>query len=205
MQSNFTFPKDRPDMTSWYYFQDAFTPSEFDFLEDMLPSIPYQAARIASNVEGKELVKYRKSNIKWIRAADSAGHPMHRHHWLFDKLMHMMEIANNELWNFNLQSLTDDIQYTEYLGDEEGFYDWHLDLGPDELSLRKVSLVVLLSDPSEYEGGELQLKRGKDEISVPNDKGNVILFPSYILHRVTPVTSGLRKSLVLWGGGESLK
>jgi PKHD-type hydroxylase len=69
-------------------------------------------------------------------------------------------------------------------------------MGPRK-ARRKLSLVCQLSDPSEYEGGELQINTG--EIFTPEkQKGTVILFPSYLLHRVTPVTKGTRRSLVLW-------
>jgi PKHD-type hydroxylase len=71
--------------------------------------------------------------------------------------------------------------------------------------LRKISLVVQMSDPEDYEGGSLELNTGGPIVEPTKTKGSVIIFPSYLLHRVTPVTSGLRKSLVLWAGGSSLK
>jgi PKHD-type hydroxylase len=73
------------------------------------------------------------------------------------------------------------------------------------MSKRKVSITVQLSDPSEYEGGDLQYFRGgnpDNADTVFKKKGYVFLFPSYMMHRVTPVTQGVRKSLVLWVGGE---
>ena len=194
-----------PDMTGWYFFENAFTPEELDDINEMIIPIPYVAATIANNTGQKEMRKYRKSNIKWISATDDFNNSFHRHHWLYDRLMECITEANDVMWNFDLHGLTDSIQYTEYDGTEEGFYGWHVDIGPRELALRKVSLVVQLSDPSEYEGGELHLKTGSGETTTPNMRGTVIVFPSYLLHRVTPVTSGLRKSLVLWAGGSRLK
>ena len=194
-----------PDMTGWYFFENAFTPEELDKISEMVQTIPFVAATIANNAGQKEMRKYRKSNIKWISATDDANNSMHRHHWLYDRLMDCIAEANEVMWNFDLHGLTDSIQYTEYDGTEEGFYGWHVDIGPRELALRKVSLVVQWSDPSEYEGGELHLKTGSGETTTPNMRGTVIVFPSYLLHRVTPVTSGLRKSLVLWAGGSRLK
>ena len=109
--------------------------------------------------------------------------------------------ANNCLWNFDLVTATEDLQFTEYYATNKGHYDWHLDTGPDNLSIRKVSITVQWSDPSEYEGGELELLRGRDPEIAPKGKGVVVMFPSYIMHRVTPVTKGTRKSFVLWLGG----
>jgi len=76
------------------------------------------------------------------------------------------------------------------------------------MSKRKVSMVVQLSDPSEYEGGELQYFKGgnpENSESIMKMKGLTVVFPSYMMHRVTPITKGVRKSLVLWLGGEHYK
>lgn len=193
------------DMAGWYYFEEAFTPEEVESIFELASGFPFVAARISGRDGLEEIAQYRRSNIKWLSPTDDANNSIHRTHWLYDRLMNYIEIANREMWGFELYGLTDSIQYTEYDGSEEGFYDWHIDVGRDELSLRKISLVVQLSEPDEYEGGDLQIKTGSG-ISTPTKvRGSVILFPSYLLHKVTPVTSGLRKSLVLWAGGSSLK
>jgi PKHD-type hydroxylase len=70
---------------------------------------------------------------------------------------------------------------------------------------RKLSLVMQLSDPYEYEGGELQLKTGHNDITIPKQKGLVTIFPSFTLHRVTPLTSGTRRTLVVWVAGPPFK
>jgi PKHD-type hydroxylase len=197
--------KHRPDMSGWYYFEDGFSVEEIDSILEMSNQFPFVAGKISADDGSIDGSEYRISNIKWISATDSANNAIHRTHWIYDRLMEMIETANNAMWGFHLHGLTDSIQYTEYNGSEEGFYDWHVDIGPDELALRKLSLVVQLSDPSEYEGGYLQIKTGKYEASPIKKKGTVVVFPSYLLHRVTPVTSGIRKSLVLWAGGSALK
>ena len=112
--------------------------------------------------------------------------------------------ANRELWDFNLHSIIDDIQYTEYY-EGGGHYDWHVDIGPNSINHRKVSITVQLSDPSEYEGGEFEIWSGGEFRRLPKRKGDVILFPSFLLHRITPITKGIRKSLVLWVGGGAYK
>ena len=94
------------------------------------------------------------------------------------------------------------IQYSVYTEQEQGYYDWHVDMGPHHA--RKLSLVCHLSDPSEYEGGELQINSSGRIIDTEKGIGNVIIFPSYLLHRVTPVTRGVRKTLVLWVKGPPL-
>ena len=195
----------RPDMTGWYYFEQALSQEEIQAIEELANTFAFVSAGIASGAKGDDLHAIRKSNIKWLSPVDDFGNGIARTHWLYEKLMTYIEIANDEMWQFDLTVLNDSIQYTVYDGTEKGFYDWHLDIGPDELALRKVSLVVQLSDPTDYEGGELQIQRGKFLDTPTKTKGSIILFPSYLLHRVTPVTSGIRKSLVLWAGGKSLK
>jgi PKHD-type hydroxylase len=113
----------------------------------------------------------------------------------------MIVESNQKMWKFDLSTMNESIQYTEYYGSQEGGYDWHMDCGIEIQNQRKISVTVQLSDSNEYEGGDLQFNIGK-ELTAPSKKGAAIIFPSFYLHRVTPVTSGIRKSFVLWVGGE---
>ena len=126
--------------------------------------------------------------------------------WLYEKLMYMTLEANSDYWKFDLSHWKDAIQYTEYNGEEAGGYDWHIDVGPHPLNHRKISITVQLSDPIDYEGGDLEIwTGGKEPMKAPKEKGAVVMFPSYLLHRITPVTKGVRKSLVLWVGGTTFR
>jgi PKHD-type hydroxylase len=96
-----------------------------------------------------------------------------------------------------------EIQYTEYHATNRGKYDWHHDVdwnNPSGLD-RKLSVTVQLSDPSEYEGGDFQFMEVEQPSEEAKTKGTILMFPSYLQHRVTPVTDGVRKSLVLWFTG----
>jgi PKHD-type hydroxylase len=92
---------------------------------------------------------------------------------------------------------------TNYYGDG-GHYDWHADLGPG-ISNRKLSVVLQLSDPKDYVGGDLQMNTGGAITTVPKEYGLLCFFPSFVLHRVTPLTSGTRTSLVTWLCGANLR
>ena len=119
--------------------------------------------------------------------------------------------ANNDAYGFHI----DDIDYCQFnLYDEKdvGHYSWHIDFrGFNEakkLKHRKISVVIQLSNPSEYEGGELQLKYSNYSQQQKSDilkKGSVITFPSFVEHRVTPVTKGKRLSLIGWAVGNAWK
>ncbi|MGB0178111.1 MAG: 2OG-Fe(II) oxygenase, partial [Owenweeksia sp.] len=79
--------------------------------------------------------------------------------------------------------------------------DWHMDFGAGEISHRKLSMTVQLSDPADYEGGDLEFMINQKVVTAPRTRGTVIVFPSFILHRVTPVTKGVRHSVVGWVSG----
>ena len=127
----------------------------------------------------------RNSRIAWI-------HPSPSTWWLFDRAI---MVFKSGLPFSTLQSM----QYTVYY--DKGHYDFHKDVGTgDEIMKARVNTGVLqLSSPSEYKGGVLQIKHGGEVIDVMKMKGMVTTFPVNIEHRVTPVTSGVRKTLIMWG------
>ena len=134
----------------------------------------------------------RKSRVAWIKDKR-----------ILNLLHDHVGLANFNVFNFHIYNVAD-IQYTEYLASEGGHYNWHHDINwsSDTKHERKLSVTVQLSDPSEYEGGDFVF----DECSTPNSdilkqKGTVLVFPSYLRHRVEPVTKGIRKSLVSWFEG----
>lgn len=96
-----------------------------------------------------------------------------------------------------------DIQYTEYHATDKGHYSWHNDVDwtTDKPTDRKLSLTVQLSDPSEYEGGTFEFSQVEQVPEEAKTKGTVLVFLSPLDHRVTPVTEGVRKSLVSWYEG----
>lgn len=183
------------DQTNYYWFEKGFNEQEILDVQTVANSFEYTKATIISS--DSEQNEVRKSKIKWLKVQDDTS-------WVFDKLINMVKEANDAVWKFNLYSVVDEIQYTEYY-EGGGHYDWHVDIGPGGISHRKVSVVVQLSDINEYEGGDLELWNGGAIKQIPKGKGVTTIFPSFTMHRVTPVTKGIRKSLVLWLGGEHYK
>lgn len=183
------------DQTEYYWFKNAFSEEELEWVENLKELYPYEEATIvgATNVNSQ----IRESKIRWINLDSNSL-------WVYEKLKTFAVEANESIWGFDLNSIIDSIQYTEY-NEGGGHYDWHMDIGPSPINHRKVSLVTLLSDPDDYEGGDLQLWVGGEFKTLPRLKGCTIVFPSFSLHRVTPVTKGMRKSLVLWVGGGTYK
>lgn len=142
--------------------------------------------------------KVRVSEVSWIELADDSA-------WLYDKLAYIANRLNGQFYRFDLYGFGEHMQYTFYKGGDNGHYTWHVDSGVLTDTPRKLSVVLQLSDPSEYEGGDLEILNGPEITGIKKQKGLVTVFPSYVLHRVTPVTSGVRKTLVVWVTGPAFR
>lgn len=154
----------------------------------------------ASIINGKDF-DIRKSNVSYHNLNEQNS-------WIFDNINYAIEELNNHFYNFEIYGY-DAFQYTKYLSSENGKYNYHTDtvFGKNKpitmTNTRKLSAVVLLSEPEEdFTGGEFEIfLHGK----VPMQKGQLILFPSFMVHKVNEVTSGERKSLVVWVEGPKFK
>ena len=190
------------NQTDFYYFNSGFSNVEIRNVLRLSKLYPTEEAFTAGEIinEKKDENPIRKSQIKWMPPE------LDKTEWIYDKIISMALRANFDLWKFDLHSIKDSIQYTEYTGEDTGGYDWHIDLGAYPSSHRKISISIQLSNSDDYEGGDLQFMTSANAPMVaPREKGTVIMFPSYLLHRVTPVTKGVRKSLVLWVGGTTFR
>ena len=121
--------------------------------------------------------------------------------WLFDRIETMMWDAN-QYYRFDIKYIAK-LQVIKY--NEGDFFNWHLDIGEGESSTRKLSLISFLSDPSEYEGGDLRVGISSHLAQFEQHQGSAIVFPSYIPHVVEKVTKGTRYSLVAWIHGPSFR
>lgn len=178
---------------NYYYFTNAFTDQELDAIIKLGDSMPKQAA-VTGLLEAP--TEYRVSDISWIDENTDSR-------WLYDKVAQYAHKANQEMWNFDIWGYLDSFQYTLYEGGG-GHYDWHTDNGAS-MSTRKLSCVLQLSDPKDYEGGDLEMNIGSSVIQVAKGRGIICFFPSFLLHRVTPLVSGRRISLVTWFSGPNFR
>lgn len=126
-------------------------------------------------------------------------------HWVTSIFSHYFNKANRDLWEYDLTYLKG-IQVTKY--NEGDKYDWHCDYGAEPVAehTRKLSATLLVTDPNEFEGGDLEIiDYHGNNIKMEKSKGTMIIFDSRIPHRVTPVTKGTRISLVAWMLGPKLR
>jgi PKHD-type hydroxylase len=139
---------------------------------------------------------YRNNSIIWINETD----PNIR--FVMERLTDIVNELNSKYFKFNLYGFCEPLQFTEYNAPSE-YYKKHIDKMYNG-AIRKLSIVVQLTDPAEYEGGELLIDLGT-ELLTRKTQGSVIVFPSYVLHEVKPVTKGTRHSLVAWLAGDPFK
>lgn len=184
------------DPLNYYYYRSAFSSQEIKDILSKIEDLNYEEAKVFSG-EAEESV--RVSSVKWIPKTEEWN-------WVYQRLMEIALEANQKLWHFDIFNC-EDIQYTEYTSERKGHYTWHQDLGQGMVSHRKISISVQLSDPGSYSGGDLQFWTGGEDniISVEKRIGEATIFPSYMMHRVTNVYWGTRKSLVLWIGGSHFR
>jgi len=184
-RSQITFP-----YVTW---DGSFSNEELDRIISYCDSAGTERGVTFGSSTKEEVEKHRISNVKFHERNEETA-------WIFDKLNFIIQAANEQFYNFHLNGYPS-FQYTTY--DANGRYDWHTDMSfgskfDGDAEPRKLSLTLLLND--EFEGGQFQINNGKEEspIDVPIHKGRAVLFPSFMIHRVTPVTKGIRKSIVVW-------
>lgn len=166
----------------------------------------YQIEKIKSI--GKLLNKERSttgggSDCLDVRRSFTSWFPINREtEWIYAILTDHINQVNEDFFQFDLEKI-ERLQFTHYKSEENGFYTRHIDpLVWNVPHNRKLSISIQLSDPSEYEGGDLVLHFQNDPLIVEREKGMTTFFPSYTLHEVTPVTKGERYSLVAWVHGK---
>jgi len=169
---------------SFAWWDNEFTREELDILQQ-------QAVKaLDEGMAGGEINKeIRRAKVFWL-------HNTKESQWLYRKLSNVVSSINSEIYNFSLSGFGEPIQLTNYTAENTGTYGWHQDFNGG--ISRKLSLVMQLTDPAQYEGGNLELLTGGEPTRIEKKRGLITLFPSWQLHQVTPVTKGSRQSLVCW-------
>jgi PKHD-type hydroxylase len=179
------------------WWEGGFTEQELNWLQERAQKAEQQAQTGGVKNE-EELKQVRRSQVSWLNKTQDTA-------WVFEKLGHIASALNAQYYRLDLTGFGEPLQLTNYDQSEQGMYGWHQDYGGKISPSRKLSLVLQLTDPSQYEGGNLQVATGGQPQTVRKQRGLVAAFPSYVLHQVTPVTNGSRQSLVAWVSGPAFK
>lgn len=178
-------------------WQGLFTPAQLDALERRCDGLVLEAARI----NGYGIHPVRTTQVAWLhRTADTED--------LYLRVEAVVLRLNAELFRCDLSGLLP-FQFAVYRAEEQGYFDWHSDYGRDPANPgqepRKITLSLQLSDGAAYEGGSLEVRAAFPLDVVPRERGTLAAFRANALHRVTPVTKGVRKALVMWAAGPEFR
>lgn len=190
---NYSVPKSKEVVfENWYIVRQFLLPEDIIFYKQSMSGLNWDESSTVGDTDN-----YRNSWVKW-----TPKYQGDKFNWLYERIWNWTNIANDELWNFDLIGFKDSPQYTKYES-PGGKYDWHMDIMGSGINHRKVSFVCELG--TNFEGGKLQFKTGAGHQEIDLNYGDAVLFPSFYLHRVTPLTKGTRESLVQWISGKPYK
>ena len=175
-----------------------FTPEQCKLITQAGHQQKPEQAKVGGGKGGTQDIKKRITTISWI--------PFKQIPQMYKVIENQLSIVNLNHMMFDGVRLTEPAQFTEY--PKGGFYDWHMDLNPFGKTgghpIRKISMTCLLSDPSEFTGGDLAFDdTGKNKVVLK--QGQAVFFASFMRHRVEPIKKGIRRSLVMWFGGPPFK
>ena len=183
--------------SSYVTWDSGFTEEELDRIDKYcLDNLVPNPAIVGS--DGVVDLTIRSSQTAWINLNEETA-------WFYDRMAWIARKLNSAFYGFDLTGFHEDFQYTIYKGEEKAHYDWHIDNSSLDNVPRKFSMVLQLSDPKDYEGGNLEIKVGSTPDVVDKKRGLVAAFPAYRLHRVSPVKKGIRKSIVIWVVGPAFR
>ena len=184
--------------SSFWFWEAELSPQECQSIIDFSFSDEKSSEGMARNKEGEMSVDFdrRKTRVNWA----GPNTPV------FKTIYDYIASANKQAgWNYDISGM-EDVQIGKY--QDGGHYTWHADIDPpcDQNFQRKLSCSVQLSDENTYEGGDLVFQdSGGDEYTACRKQGSIVVFPSTLRHKVTPITSGTRFSAVAWMRGPAFK
>jgi len=191
-------------LSAWYlntkhfepfvYIEDAFTDEECERIKKYCSKLSLDFAKVGYRQQNNTI---RSNKIAWINEEDDISE------WLYRKLTDLITHINTEFWKFDLEYIAT-LQYTKYdsIGDN---YNYHLDIMNQGNSYRKLSFSLQLDDDDSYEGCNLIIKTNSENYTANRKKGSINFFPSFILHKVTPLEKGVRNCIVGWVCGPNFK
>jgi PKHD-type hydroxylase len=183
-----------PDTTNLYaYWENAFSPEECQKIIEIGTHKFLEPGLIGP---GHSTELGRDSQVSWLFKNDGME-------WAYRRMQEIILNLNDQFFQFDLFGMVEGCQFTKY-SEPGGKYDSHIDLvfgGP----VRKLSFVLQLTPEEEYDGGDLELCLSNGHTPMSRKQGYVTVFPSFVMHQVTPVTKGTRYSLVSWITGKPFK
>ena len=201
------------NFNDFYYYPKHFNDEKIEAIHEMVRRGGYKFEKGGTGGDNQPKDQHYSNNrdIAYVPGDPNSW-------WLYNELEKCVMEANVRMFQFDIHHVTDPLHYVIYptpnvpdktgqTRPEGGYLDWHMDIGKGEVNRRKLATTVQLSDPNDYEGGDFQVWYGGREkfITLPREKGDVLIMPSFVMHNVSPITKGERRALVFWTGGEPFK
>ena len=183
-------------MITPFPFPSMFTPEECRQIISMAEAQDFSEAGL---VRGRRNESIRIARTTWLDETGEAD-------WVSERILETVLAANRLHFGFDLTEFAEKVQIARYDADEASHFDWHIDCGDGPFaSRRKLTLVAQLSGGESYDGGTLEFNATGQVENAGRDVGMSTLFPSFILHRVSPVARGCRYSLTTWIHGPAFR
>ena len=183
-------------MDAMHSIPDAFSMGECERIIAAIASLPVEEAMLVGCNREKNL---RNAELVWMDDVGGLG-------WVMERLIELVRKSNTNHYDFDLREFAESPQVASYKASTGGHFAWHSDVGESPTAgKRKLTLVLQLSKPNSYEGGDLQIMPGAHVLAASRAQGCASIFPSYTLHQVTPVKCGIRHSITLWAHGPAFR
>lgn len=183
-------------MLTVHSIPSAFSVDECNRIRAIAEAEPANDARLVGQSSDYSI---RRADLVWLDDVPGAD-------WVMDRIIDLVRAANREIYDFDLREFSESPQVARYGAERQGHFGWHSDIGEGALaSKRKLTMVVQLTPPEDYEGGALEVMPSHHVITADRTQGCATLFPSMLLHRVVPVTAGVRHSLTIWAHGPAFR
>ena len=190
---NAAWPFNLDPVQEWAYWEKGFTAEECQKIIEIGNARLLEKGTTVGDGPRHDV---RNCELTWLYSVDDLE-------WAFRRVTDIVLDLNNKFFKFELFGMCEGFQFTKYSAPGER-YGAHVDKMLNGV-VRKLSFTLQLSDPAEYEGGNLKIITSEDPIITSRERGYITVFPSYTLHEVTPVTKGTRYSLVSWITGSPFK
>jgi PKHD-type hydroxylase len=187
----FHFPiPPRPPMNdplpNFVWGSGLFTPAELDKINAQALALPARQVAVGRDLTVKP--EANRSVVRSLAPSPDSG-------WIYQRITNMVAQLNSKHFQFEINGLDEPLYHVTYDAKDQGHYMWHTDVGA---TTRKLSITFQMTDPADYDGGDLEMNAFGVVDKCPRERGTLVLFPSYHVHRVTPVTRGTRSALVAW-------
>ena len=182
----------------WYMSRPNFlTNDECDELVDKIKSTEKKEFGCLEPHTGADHIPEIRNVSEWYLHKDSRDYVVGDYSSLQQNLFIAAKMCNHLSWNFNIKQVENNMKLLEYK--TGNFYTWHSDFNSGKSSRRKLTAIIQLSDPNDYIGGDLEMAIQEldtlEYYNLPKEKGTLLIFPSLLFHRITPITMGTRHSI----------